>query len=176
MDNDHFKRVLRKAKAGDEKAFVELYQEFHPPLLRFLMARSFHDGEDIASEVWMTVAKGLGSFQGDEGGFRAWVFTTARRRLIDLARRRASRPPQTELPDTEFMAFDTVTDQLEMQEAIEELTKGLSEEQSEVLLLKVLGGFDAKEIAAITGRTEGSVRTMQHRILKALAQKFGDGR
>jgi len=40
---------------------------------------------------------------------------------------------------------------------------------AEVVLLRVLGGFSTEEVAAITGRTAGSVRVIQHRALRRLA-------
>ena len=42
--------------------------------------------------------------------------------------------------------------------------------QAEVVLLRVLGGFSAEEVAEITGRSPGSVRVIQHRALRRLAR------
>ena len=45
------------------------------------------DAEDLSSDVWLDVARGLARFDGDASAFRAWVFTIARRRVIDVGRR-----------------------------------------------------------------------------------------
>jgi RNA polymerase sigma-70 factor, ECF subfamily len=51
--------------------------------------------------------------------------------------------------------------------------RGLPAAQAEVVLLRVLGGFSAEEVAALTGRTAGSVRVIQHRALRRLARELG---
>ena len=52
--------------------------------------------EDVASETWVSVVKGLARFTGDEAGWRAWVFTIARSRLYDAQRRAARMPARRE--------------------------------------------------------------------------------
>src|SRR5512132_3442835 len=86
-----FASVLAAAKTGAEWALSVLYREFQPALLRYLSAQAPADGEDLASEVWLDAAAGLTRFEGDEHGFRAWLFTIAHRRLVDLRRRDARR-------------------------------------------------------------------------------------
>ena len=86
-----FQSVLAAAKTGAEWAIAALYREFQPGLLRYLRAQAAADGEDLASEVWLAAAAGLERFEGDETGFRRWLFTIAQRRLVDLRRRDARR-------------------------------------------------------------------------------------
>ncbi len=87
-----FDCTLCSAQGGDEVAFAALWRSLHPPLLRWLSVVAPGGAEDVESEVWVTVTRGLASFEGDERDFRAWVFTTARRRAIDWARRRKREP------------------------------------------------------------------------------------
>jgi RNA polymerase sigma-70 factor, ECF subfamily len=47
--------------------------------------------EDVASETWLEVVRGLGQFTGDEAGFRSWGFAIACHRALDDRRRRARR-------------------------------------------------------------------------------------
>ncbi|MGC8480565.1 MAG: RNA polymerase sigma factor, partial [Acidimicrobiales bacterium] len=76
--SDVLSRAVRRASFGDEDALTALYVHFNPPLLRFLKGRSPAIAEDLAAEVWMSVAKGITSFEGDDRDFRAWLFATAR--------------------------------------------------------------------------------------------------
>jgi RNA polymerase sigma-70 factor (ECF subfamily) len=94
---EQFDEALAAARRGEEWALVVLYRELHPGLLRYLVARVGGEGEDLASEVWLDVARSLERFSGNEAGFRAWVFTMARREVIDHRRKRARR--RTSLTD-----------------------------------------------------------------------------
>jgi RNA polymerase sigma-70 factor (ECF subfamily) len=135
--------------------------------------------EDLTSEVFLGVFRGLGSFQGGEQQFRSWVFTIAHRRLQDERRRLARRPPlatmdpAVSLPggDAEREALDALGEQWVWQ-----LTARLSADQRTVLLLRVVGDLTAEEVARVTGRTEGAVRALQRRGLEALRRMIANER
>src|SRR3712207_7815589 len=55
------------------------YTTLFRSLLRYLRAQIGQEAEDVASDTWLDVARGLTRFEGDETGFRRWVFTIARR-------------------------------------------------------------------------------------------------
>jgi RNA polymerase sigma-70 factor, ECF subfamily len=165
-----FESVLVAARAGAEWALTSLYREFHPPLLRYLRAQEPAEAEDLASDVWLDAAPGLARFDGDESAFRAWLFTIARRRLIDLRRRRARRRTAAvplELladrpdPAEPFSAVDT--------DGALACLAALPSELAEIVLLRVVAGLDSHEVAAVTGRKPGTVRVMQKRALERLA-------
>ena len=96
-----FEDVLDSARAGDDASFAELWRWLHPPVVRWLSVVASGDVDDIESEVWLSVARSLRSFTGDDGDFRGWVFTIARRRAIDWGRRRQRRPQISPLADHE---------------------------------------------------------------------------
>src|SRR5690348_1570360 len=83
--------LLDRARSGDGEAFALVYRAVQPRLLRYLRVRAPNAAEDVASETWLEVACMLPRFEGDEGGFRAWVFTIARHRLVDATRRDSRR-------------------------------------------------------------------------------------
>lgn len=167
-----FETVLSAAQAGDEGAISRLYRTYNPLLLRFLGGTAPAAKEDLAQEVWLAAAPSLGSFEGTEGQFRAWLFTIARRRAIDHWRLISRRPQQvahypSDLPQAEQ------PDHLVVQAAIAELTAGLTAEQTDVVLLRVVAGLSVEEVAAIVGKTPGAVRVVQHRALRRLASDAG---
>lgn len=173
-----FQGVHAAAKSGAEWAIAALYREFQPGLLRYLRAQAPADGDDLASEVWLAAAGGLGRFEGDEADFRRWLFTIARRRLVDLrrqeARRRSllsslSRAHERESLDSEAEVLATSE-----AEAALVLISALPPDQAEVVLLRVVGGFDTKDVAAIVGKKPGAVRVLQHRALKRLAEQLAE--
>jgi RNA polymerase sigma-70 factor (ECF subfamily) len=130
------------------------------------------------------VARRLDRFVGDELAFRCWLFTIARNRLADY-RRTASRRRTTPVPSDDLESridmagrddpAHVVVDEISAGEAIDALVSSLSPAQAEVVLLRIVGGFDVAEVAAITGRSAGAVRVLQHRALKRLAASTAPG-
>ena len=175
MTIEGFEGVLAAAQAGAEWAVAALYRELQPRVLRYLAAREPREAEDLASDVWLDVARGLGRFRGDEVGFRAWVFTIARRRLLDLNRKAAVRgrtalPP--ELIGGERIAGDVEDEAiaaLETERAIARIAT-LPKDQADVVLLRVVADLGVADVARIVGKRPGAVRALQLRALRNLAR------
>ena len=170
--------ALRRAQAGDETAFGVLWAVLQPTLLRFLRSRGVTSPEDVASETWLAVIKGLRTFQGDADAFRAWLFTIGRHRAIDALRAEQRRPLLTQglvaVPEQPSSA-DTegeVLERLSLTTALA-LIASLPEEQREAVALRAVAGLDVATTARILGKSQGSVRVAAHRGLKALATTLG---
>jgi RNA polymerase sigma-70 factor (ECF subfamily) len=172
-----FPEVMRAAARGDEAAFARLWRDSQPPLLRYLRVVTGEAAEDVASEVWLDVSRRLARFRGGEGEFRAWLFTTARRRVIDLRRYTARRPVLlTEDPgELERRApYDTAGAALERMstDAALDLIASLPREQAEIVVLRAVVGLDVAQVARIVGKRPGAVRVAAHRGLRALAARL----
>jgi RNA polymerase sigma-70 factor, ECF subfamily len=170
---DDFALVLAEAQGGSEDQFAVLWRDANPALLRYLRVLAPENAEDIAAETWVYVVRGLPRFIGDEAAWRAWLFTTARRRLIDQVRLRKRHPaePLEEIspaevpstPDTAQIALDN----LATEDALALLTH-LPRLQADVIMLRVVAGLDTDAVAAILGKSPGNVRVMAHRGLRKL--------
>lgn len=174
MLGPEFSDVLHEATLGDETAFARLWRDNQPPLLRFLRVLTSESAEDVASEVWLEIARGLDRFRGGEQEFRSWVFTMARRRVIDLHRYAARRPATvtSDLKDLDRPSpGDAATAALEQisTEAALGLIATLPHEQAEIVALRVIAGLDASQVAEIVGKRPGTVRVASHRALRTLA-------
>jgi RNA polymerase sigma-70 factor, ECF subfamily len=174
MIGPSFKAVLAAAADGDELAFRALWRDLQPGLLRYLNAFAPGSGEDLASETWLRIVKGLPTFTGDERAFRAWVFTVARHRAVDRWRRTTRHRDElvsldalTHLPAPDDPAT-TAVESISSQAAIT-LIATLPPDQAEVVLLRVVAGLDVAEVATITGKRPGHVRVLAHRALRRLA-------
>jgi RNA polymerase sigma-70 factor (ECF subfamily) len=171
---EQFDSVLEAARTGAAWALGALYQSLNPAIVSYLRTREPSEAEDLASETWIGVAEGLAGFGGAEDDFRRWVFTIARRRLIDhrrRVRRRATTPMPVENLEGRLVTGDAegeVMAELSTQAALA-LIRTLPPDQADVVLLRVLGGFDAAEVGAIMGKRAGTVRVLQHRGLVRLA-------
>jgi RNA polymerase sigma-70 factor, ECF subfamily len=170
---DDFALVLAEAQGGSEDQFAVLWRDANPALLRYLRVLAPENAEDIAAETWVYVVRGLPRFIGDEAAWRAWLFTTARRRLIDQVRLRKRHPaePLEEIspaevpstPDTAQIALDN----LATEDALA-LLSHLPRPQADVIMLRVVAGLDTDAVAAILGKSPGNVRVMAHRGLRKL--------
>ena len=105
MIGPEFPAVLVAAAGGDEEAFGRLWHDLQPRLLRYFRVVSPAAAEDLASETWLGVVRGIDRFEGNEPAFRAWVFTIARHEVLDWRRRAARRP-------TEDLGVGALTEQV----------------------------------------------------------------
>ncbi len=144
-------------------------------LASFPAALAVAGEEGIVADTWVQVVRGLAAFRGDEQAWRAWLFTTARRRAIDERRRRLRRPVKplgevasARLPVSEDAA-DVALEHLGTRSAMA-LVAGLPALQAEVILLRVVAGLDNDTVARVVGRSPGAVRVAAHRGLRRLAQ------
>ena len=173
---DAFDDVLAAAREGDERAFAALWRWLHPSLLRWLTVVARFDVEDIASDVWLSVARGLDTFEGDDVGFRGWVFTIARRRVIDRTRHHARRPTVVPLegvdPVDAAATSSARVDHMDSISAALELLAQLTPDQREVVALRVVAGMSVEETAAVVGKAESAVRVLCHRGLRVLARRL----
>jgi RNA polymerase sigma-70 factor, ECF subfamily len=120
----------------------------------------------------------LARFEGDEGAFRGWAFTIARRRVLDLRRQRGRR--QTEPAASESLADIPAADDpetttlaaLDADEVRRRLVEMLPPDQADVVLLRVVGGLDVDHVAEVLGKRPGTVRVLQHRALRRLAKEM----
>jgi RNA polymerase sigma-70 factor, ECF subfamily len=176
--------VLSAASEGEHWALTALFRAYQPALVRYLRAQEPGVADDLAGEVWVAVARGLSGFSGNEVGFRAWLFTIARRRLIEHRRKAVRRQTDPVPHDRLDLASETgvgadpaglVLDQLSAQEAIGVVVGGLSPDQAEAVLLRVVAGFEVSEVSRIMGRSAGSVRVLCHRALRRLAERLPEG-
>ena len=181
MIGEAFDDVLEAAAAGDETSFAVLWRDLQPGLLRYLRVVAPGVAEDLASETWLDVVRGLGRFEGTELGFRAWVFTVARHRVTDWRRRTARQPsvpipaellPQRPAPD------DPAAQALEAlsTEAALAMIAELPPDQAEVVALRSLAGLDVARVAEILGKQPGAVRVLAHRGLRKLGERLATER
>jgi RNA polymerase sigma-70 factor (ECF subfamily) len=173
-----FEEVLTSAQAGFSSAFEVLFAQLAKPLAAFFRAQGAADPAGSTNDVLLRVFRGIDRFEGDEDGFRAWVFTIARNSLVD-ERRRARRRVQTtsmeptddllpESPASEQGALARLGD-ADAVRAIESLVP----DQREVLLLRIVADLTVDQVAQVVGKRPGAVKALQRRGLAALRRRLG---
>lgn len=165
--------ALDLARTGDPRGFEELYGQLAGSVTRFAHSRSAEDPEGLTNEVFLAAFRHLDDFDGGDDDLRGWIFTIARNKLIDDARRRSRRPRtvdeevsdadhMTASAESDVVGTDWVHDQLEI----------LTDEQREVVLMRVVGGLTVPEIAEVVGRSIGSIKALQRRALRQLEKNL----
>jgi RNA polymerase sigma-70 factor (ECF subfamily) len=180
MLGTEFPEALAAARTGAPAAWTAIVDDLAGPVLGFARGRGVDDPEDVLGETLLHVARGLAGFEGDEAGFRAWVFTIAHRRVVDAQRRRIRRP-STPLPAEELVplaealdaggdAVEAVIDRLDAERRIDALLAHLTDEQREVLVLRYVADLDATTVGQLTGRTTNAVAAITRRALLRLEE------
>lgn len=174
-----FDAVLAAAREGAPWALEHMFTALAPVVAGYLRVQGSTEPEDLTSEVFVAMLRNVRSFEGDEAGFRSWVFTIAHRRLLDERRRRTRRPPPEQLDDIgEALAAD-VTAPGDVEDAVErslgaERVRALCERlvpgQRDVLLLRLLGDLSIEQVGATLGKSPGAVKALQRRGLLALGR------
>jgi len=176
MSPERFTSLLESAREGSEAAWQELYQGLAPIVFGYLRANGAPDPEDVLSEVFLQVARDIATFDGEERGFRSWVFTIAHHRLIDARRHSLRRPVElaAEPPEPVDRADDAAEEALDRIgiEEVQRVLEAISEEQRAVLLLRVVGDLSIEDVAKVVGKRPGAVKALQRRGLAAVKREL----
>jgi len=172
--SDHLQEweLVQRAQALDEVALASLYSTYYPKIYNyaFLQLGDIHAAEDLASEVMLKLLESIKKYQFKGTPFSAWVFRIARNRLIDLHRRRKR---HGEVNLTEPLAAMQIGPQTLAERALDRgqlqlALRYLTDEQRQVIVLKFIEGFDNASVARVLGRSEGAIKSLQHRALNSL--------
>jgi RNA polymerase sigma factor (sigma-70 family) len=171
-----FPSVLGAAQARVPWAFERLYADLAPPVGGYLRVQGAIEPDDVTSEVFLGVFTGINSFEGTEAQFRSWVFTIAHRKLIDERRRLARRRWSTagDLAAFDQTGGDVEVDALDVlgSQRVLKWCAGLSADQRDVLVLRVVGDLTVEQVSAIVGKSVGAVKALQRRALSSLRQQL----
>ena len=172
-----------RARSGDPRALAILYGRYAPPLLGYLqrLLHSRPDAEDALHESFLRLFEGRGRYRA-RGRFREWLFTVAtgvardrlrktarRERIVTAAGEELAAHPE-ESPEERVVARDLAA-------RVESALRDLPESYAAAFLLRVREEFSYREMAAITGEPEGTLRSRVHhalgRVRRALAEREG---
>jgi RNA polymerase sigma-70 factor, ECF subfamily len=171
------RRLVERAQTGDRKALEELYLIHFDRIYSYLhlSVRNRHDAEDLTNQTFVKMLESIDRFEWRKAPFSAWLFRIAHNLAMDHFRagrrwqpeERPPEPPRATERSAEEAAFQSLG-RRSMLEMIEEL----SPDQQQVLTLKFVFGFVNAEVATILGKTEGAVKSLQHRALESLQRQY----
>lgn len=157
--------ALVKRARSDAEAFAALYRRYLTPLYRYLYLRlgNEKDAEDLTAQVFTEALEGLSAYR-ERGRFASWLFTIARRRLVDLYRQRI--PAELDDPPDGAPGLQAALEQDETYSHLSRLLCQLDQDQQELLRLRFSAGLEFSEIAATLGRSTGAVKMSFYRTLE----------
>jgi RNA polymerase sigma-70 factor (ECF subfamily) len=174
--------LLSRLRDGDEAAFSELVERFHPAMVRLALTRvrSRAVAEEVAQDAWLGLLRGLDKFEG-RSSLRSWLFRIVINRAISTGVRERTHLPvhddELEHRDGRFSQdgwwvtppvhwADEVLDRISapalaarVRDEIAELPPG----QRAVVTLRDIDGLSSNEVCAILDITEGNQRVLLHR-------------
>jgi len=175
--------LAARAKAGDRGALNALLERHLNTVYRYVSVKVGADHPDLDDIVQDTLIGAAGSIRGMRGTTNpqvaGWLLSIARHKVADHLRARYRHPQESLGREEGEMLADhaqPVDELVVNRDRAERLRKALHEltaEQEEVLILRFLLGFGIAEVAEITGRPEGAVKSKQHRALASLQQQLG---
>ncbi len=163
------------AKAGHSWAFEALFIRLSRSIRAFADVRGAEDPDGLANDALAEAFRALPRFEGDDDAFRGFVFHIARRRLIDEYRRRNRRVKARPVPDHPDVAApgDPFAESLGYDRAVA-LVNGLTADQRDVILLRVLCDLSLEQTATALDKPIGAVKSLQRRALDSLRRKISD--
>lgn len=155
--------LMDRFKAGEEKAFVELYNRYNRRVYAYCvrMISSKESADDLFQEVFVRVSRKRQRFQG--GSFSAWLFAIARNLCLNALRDKVSHVAIEEVQET----LQTPADEAEYDQSLEILKDAIDKlpaDLREPLVLRVYNGLSYQEIADLT---ETKLATVKVRIFRA---------
>jgi RNA polymerase sigma-70 factor (ECF subfamily) len=182
-----FTRLLDAARRNESEALSTLYREFLPGVFGYIATRvpDRATAEDLTSEVFLKMVEGIGQLRtSDEAGFAAWILQIARISVAGYYRKREKQPVHVPLEapgenggDAESLVIPAShpdSDPVRWTEArgdwktLVKAINMLTEEQRQVLIGRLLLGYDVATVGRMVGKNANAVKALQFRALHSL--------
>jgi RNA polymerase sigma-70 factor, ECF subfamily len=174
---EEVRRLVERAQRGNRDALEELYLLHFDRIYSYLhmSVGNRHDAEDLTTQTFLKMLESIKRFRWQSAPFSAWLFRIAHNLAMDHFRAHRRWQPEQDVPEPPGSAEPSA--EAEAMQSIGrasmlELIETLSAEQQQVLTLKFVFNFANAEVATILGKTEGAIKSLQHRALVSLQKKM----
>src|SRR5215203_2436182 len=177
---NNVRELVDRGQRGDRDALEELYLIHFDRIYSYLhmSVGNRHDAEDLTTQTFLKMLESIGKFRFRAAPFSAWLFRIAHNLAMDHFRAARRWQPEEEVPEApadestsaEMGALDSIG-----RKSMLELIEDLSLEQQQVLTLKFVFNLPNAEVATILDKTEGAIKSLQHRALVSLQKQLAPG-
>lgn len=171
------RKLVERAQAGERDALEELYLIHFDRIYSYLhmTVGNRHDAEDLTTQTFLKMLESIGRFRWQAAPFSAWLFRIAHNLSMDHFRANRRWQPEEEVPeppDSEERSAEDEALQSIGRQSMMSLIDTLSPEQQQVLTLKFVFNFPNGDVATILEKTEGAIKSLQHRALVSLQKQI----
>ena len=171
------RKLVERAQAGERDALEELYLIHFDRIYSYLhmTVGNRHDAEDLTTQTFLKMLESIGRFRWQAAPFSAWLFRIAHNLSMDHFRANRRWQPEEEVPeppDSEERSAEDEAMQSIGRQSMLQLIDTLSPEQQQVLTLKFVFNFPNGDVATILEKTEGAIKSLQHRALVSLQKQI----
>jgi RNA polymerase sigma-70 factor (ECF subfamily) len=168
-------KLIRDAIRGLSSAFGSLYGHYQPQIYRFVFLKvgRREEAEDITHQVFLSAWTNVASYKDRGHPFSSWLYQIARNKVIDHYRTNKVDLPLEIFEEVLVSSDDSPLEDFETKSTTEEVQRAIARlkpEYQEVIILRFVEDLPLKEVAAITGKSEGAIKLLQHRAVKNLKQ------
>ena len=171
-------KVMRNNYGHGE--FLEFYEEIKQQLFTFLNYRlNFNRviAEDLMMDVVVKAYENFEKYNPDKGSFKNWIFTIANNHLKNhwrsLKKEMLSLDALEEKGIFSSVEADLKKAHNEMDHSkVYLVLEGLSDNEREIIIMHYINDLSYVEIAEITKKREGAIRTQLSRALKRFKKKY----
>ena len=153
---------------------ASLYERYVGRIYNYIYYRTGNpkEAEDLTARVFYRAINHIGTYKNLGVPFSAWLYRIAHN-LVANWHRDSSRRKEVPLEDhIELRSRSDIPETaLEISQEKERLLKAIRNlpvDRQEVILLKFLDRMSNAEIASVTGRSEGAIKSLYHRTLLTL--------
>ncbi len=173
-------QLIRSAVGGDSSAFGSLYDRYQPAIYRFIVVKvgSREEAEDITHHVFLSAWQNVGSYKHRGHPFSSWLYQIARNMVIDHYRAKKDDVSLDKLDPESSIIPAVAQSDLSVKMQLEKVSIAIAElkpDYQDVIILRFVEDLPLKEVAAILKKSEGAIKLAQHRAIKELKKKLGDG-
>ena len=175
---DGEEKLVKDAIRGEASAFGSLYDRYQPRIYRFVYLKVSHreEAEDLTHQIFLSAWQNMASFSPREGvPFSAWLYGIARNKIIDHYRVRRQAISLEDANQETFQiapASDRNAELALMTTRIRSALKTMSADFREVIILRFVEEMSIKETSAIMNKSNGAIKILQHRAIKALRESL----
>ncbi len=170
LDDHNAAAIIDDARTGSELAWRTIVSHYAPALEAFAASKHVEDPAGTASTTLLDFARSVGNFRGsDKRSLDAYIYRIARNRMTDEFRKQSIQT--VELPDDPKLIDQSALDienSIATRDWVADALETLSNEQRQVIELRILEDRSVAETAVLLNKNPGAVHVLQHRAIKAL--------